>query len=257
MRATADRGTASAPVAVVAMILFVLAWPQPHQMRPHPRRSIREIDFVGSFLFIAASVLFVFAFQEGGVTLDAWTSNTVLEPLVVGCLCWVILLMWEYLVSIRWARSIAAILPFRLLRRRVYMAAAGATMLHGFIYFVIIYTLPVRFQIVNGQNALLAGVGLLPLLGSAGIGSFLGGALNKTKNRTAYTLVAASVFALLGVGLLSTLGPTNAPEPKTYGFQVFVGLGFGLAVSTASLMASYEVSFNDAGESYIFIFSFC
>jgi hypothetical protein len=48
-------------------------------------------------------------------------------------------------------------------------------MLIGFPYFVVIYALPSRFQVVNERSSLASGVALLPLLGSSAIGSTLAG----------------------------------------------------------------------------------
>jgi hypothetical protein len=65
------------------------------------------------------------------------------------------------------------------------------------------------------------------------------------KNRTFETLIVATCFMTLGTGLLSTLSPTLAAEPKTYGFQVLTGLGFGLTVSTVSMLAALECDIRD------------
>ncbi|TGO53866.1 hypothetical protein BCON_0116g00100 [Botryotinia convoluta] len=108
----------------------------------------------------------------------------------------------------------------------------------GFPYFVVIYSLPLRFQVVNGKSPLTAGLGLLPMLGSTAVASFLGGMLNGTKNRVFLTLLAGSGLSVIGTSSLSTLSNTEYVEAKTYGFLVFVGLGFGLTVSTVSMLPS-------------------
>ena len=50
---------------------------------------------------------------------------------------------------------------------------------------------------------------------------------------------------LIGTSLLSTLSNTLVVEPKTYG--VFVGLGFGLTVSTVSILGTAESELRDNG----------
>ena len=127
------------------------------------------------------------------------------------------------------------------------MAGVLATMLTGFPYFVVIYSLPLYFQVVNGKSALLAGIGLLPLLGSAAVASMVGGIINGKKNRVFETLMVGACLMLIGTACLSTLSNTLEPEPKVYGFQVFVGLGFGLTVSTVSLLAAVECEIRDHG----------
>jgi hypothetical protein len=77
-----------------------------------------------------------------------------------------------------WEGTVAAIFPLRLLGRRVYMAGVVSATMIGFPCFVIIYSLPIRFQVVNEMSALSAGIGLLPMLGSTAIGSMLGGLIS-------------------------------------------------------------------------------
>lgn len=47
---------------------------------------------------------------------------------------------------------------------------ARAIFMTGFPYFITIINLPQRFQIVNGDTPLMAGVHLLPLLASMALG---------------------------------------------------------------------------------------
>ena len=200
---------------------------------------------MGCFLLIAASVLVVFALQEGGLTAGAWSTALFIAPLVIGVCCWVLLFGWEVTIAHLFPTSIAGIFPLSLLKRRVYMFGVLSTLFTGFPYFVLIYSLPIRFQVVNETSALKAGIGLLPMLGSTAIGSMLGGLINGTKNRTFPTLITAACLMLLGTGLLSTLSSTLDVEPKTYGFQIFMGLGFGLTVSTVSQLAALECELRD------------
>lgn len=239
----------SLPIGVIPAVLFCIAWPRPHQIRHAQRRALRELDFIGCLLLIAASVLIVFAFQEGGLQPDGWGTARFIAPLVAGVVGWLLLFGWEVAVARFWASSVAAIFPLRLLKRRVYTAGALSTLLTGFPYLLIVYGLPLRFQVVNQKSALVAGIGLLPLLGAAAIGSMLGGIISGKKNRTFHTLTAGGCLMVLGTGLLSTLSDTIQVEAKTYGFQVFVGLGFGLTVSTVSMLAAIESEIRDHGTS--------
>lgn len=143
------------------MIMFVVAWPRSDQLRHAERRPFRELDFLGCFLLIAASVLVVYPFQESGIRTDAWGTAVFIAPLLVGCVCWAVLLGWELGIISRGKRSVAALLPLPLLKRRVYMSCVMATMLTGFPYFLVIYSLPLHFQVVNNTTALTAGIGML------------------------------------------------------------------------------------------------
>ena len=126
------------------------------------------------------------------------------------------------------------------------MAYVLATLLIGFPYFLIIYALPLRFQVVNGKTPLVAGLSLLPMLGASAVGSTIGGAANSKKNNSFPVLVIGSCLMVLGTGLMSTLSGTARVEPKTYGFQVLIGMAFGLTVSTVSIGAGLEADLKDA-----------
>lgn len=106
---------------------------------------------------------------------------------------------------------------------------------------------PLRCQVVNGKDALIAGVMLLPMLGSSAIGSAVSGRVNGRKDRSCETLVVATSFMALGCGLLTTISGSVSLEPKALGFLVFVGLGFGLSVSTTTMLAALQSSIRDHG----------
>lgn len=209
------------------------------------RRPWRELDFIGCLLLIAASVLVVFSFQEGGLGVNAWGTALFIAPLVFGILSWVLFFGWEVIVGRHWEHTMAAMFPLRLMKRRVYVAGILATMLMGFPYFVVIYSLPLHFEVVNGKSPLSAGVGLLPLLGGSAVASMAGGMINGKKNLAFETLLVGACLMLIGTACLSTLSNTTELEPKVYGFQVFIGLGFGLTVSTVSLLAAVESDIKD------------
>lgn len=98
--------------------------------------------------------------------------------------------------------------------------------------------LPERFQIVNGQSVLQAGVHILPLLGGCAAGSFLGGAISSRTNNTGFTLVGASALQLLGIGMMLTIPSEAGPSASHYGFQTIFGLGVGLLFSAATIMTN-------------------
>lgn len=88
----------------------------------------------------------------------------------------------------------------------------------------------------------MAGVHILPLLGACAIGSFLGGAISSRRNNTSLTLLAASSFQLLGVGLMTLVSDASYTPQYNYGFQAIFGLGVGLSLSAATIMTNIIAS---------------
>lgn len=88
----------------------------------------------------------------------------------------------------------------------------------------------------------MAGVHILPLLGACAIGSFLGGAISSRRNNTSLTLLVASCFQLLGVGLMTLVSGADFAPQYNYGFQAIFGLGVGLSLSAATIMTNIIAS---------------
>jgi MFS family permease len=239
----------NAPIGIAPLLMFLVAFPKPDQLRRIERHTFKQIDFLGFFLLVAFSVPFVLSFQEAGIhavsSSSIWSAAIFVAPLVVGIICFFAFFGWEWLVAQRWPDAVGALFPMRLAKNRVYITAVIATMLTGFPYFVVIYSLPTRFQVVNGQSALASGIALLPMLGASAIGSTLAGAASGKKNNTFPINVMGAALMLIGTAALSTLDNLKATQARAYGLQVFVGFGFGLTVSNASLLAALEAELRD------------
>ena len=105
--------------------------------------------------------------------------------------------------------------------------------------------IPERFQIVHSDNPLMAGLKLLPLLGSCAVGSFAAGAASRNRNNTSAVLVISSALQLLGVGLMTMIDSPDSSNANLYGFQVLVGFGTGLCFSAATTAVSLQVLTED------------
>lgn len=101
-----------------------------------------------------------------------------------------------------------------------------------------IIVLPERFQIVNGDDALMAGIHLLPMLGGCAFGSFLAGALSQKKNNTGVTLLAGSILQVLGTALMATLSDVATDVDSEAGYLTIYGLGVGLSFGAATILTA-------------------
>lgn len=82
--------------------------------------AVRRIDFLGAFLLLAASILFVSAVEEGG-TEYPWKSAVVLTLLCISVVLWFLFFGWQKLASGR-PSSQEPVLPWRLLTDRFTLA---------------------------------------------------------------------------------------------------------------------------------------
>lgn len=196
-----------------------------------------------------AAVLVVFSFQHAGEDpTRAWDKPVFIVPLCVGIAGWIVLLVWEFMLEGRPKNRIAPILPFCLVRNRVYTASALSTLFIGFPYLLLIYSFPIRAQVVSGADALNSGIRLLPMLATVAVATIITGKLNSVKNYLFETILAGACFMTLGCGLL-TMVHGKGDDLKALGFLALAGLGFGLSTPAATMVVSVEAPLRDYGKS--------
>ncbi|KAM0236126.1 hypothetical protein ACHAPO_005350 [Fusarium lateritium] len=234
------------PIGFVSLTVFVLAWPKAEYLPSQQRRAWKELDFLGSFLAIAAAVLIVFSFQNAGTepSNQGWKTAIFIAPLICGLLACALLVSWQIFIQHRWHDRFAPAFPVNIFRSRVYSTAVVNTLLNGFPYLLLIYAIPLRFQVVSGKSALISGVMLLPMLGASAIGSVVAGKINNKKNYTFESLLVGSCFMTLGCGLLSSLSH-ESEDAKLLGYMTFCGIGFGLTVASSTMLSMVEVPIRD------------
>ena len=110
-----------------------------------------------------------------------------------------------------------------------------------------IINIPQRLQTVNDTSAIGAGLRMLPLLLLSPVASSLSGFfISKLRWPPLYLLILGGSLQTLGVGLFSSLSSWDLTIPNAqYGYQVIMGLGFGLNLSTILIMAPMVVKEKD------------
>lgn len=93
--------------------------PQPSQFWSQQWSLIRQVDFLGAFLVLAASVFIVAALQEGNYEFG-WDSSAVIIFFVLSGICVPLFLLWQWLLSRR-ELTCQPMLPWRLLTNRLFM----------------------------------------------------------------------------------------------------------------------------------------
>lgn len=122
------------------------------------------------------------------------------------------------------------------------LSSSNALFLGG-PWFVTIFQLPQRFQVVDGISALDAGFKLIPFTVLAPVGSVISAVLaGKVKVPPIYLVLIASCIQVIGFALLSTLPIAAAASSAQYGYQVIAGFGVGINISTLILMTPYSVA---------------
>ena len=116
------------PCGVVALVVLVFAWPSPPNPYPNFRAPLKalvhHVDFLGTFLLLAASVLLIFALEQAGAAEYPWDSPIIISTLTIAGACFLSLAAWiAFLDFMKGRVPINPILPVRLLTNRILMAA--------------------------------------------------------------------------------------------------------------------------------------
>ena len=110
--------------------------------------------------------------------------------------------------------------------------------------------IPQRLQVINGLSAFGAGLRLLALALCIPLGSLVSVTL-VTKKRVPplYILVAAGILQIVGLALMGSLPVTGMDvQAKQYIYQVILGLGIGLTLSSLLIAAPTVIQEKDLGK---------
>ena len=107
----------------------------------------------------------------------------------------------------------------------------------GFPFTSLVVNIPQRFQAVNGTSPSRAGISLLPLLLMTPFASGLSAYLvsnQKLRVPPLYLVLLGSCLQLIGVGLDSSISTDveDGIQKVQYAYEVLMGLGFGLLLSS-------------------------
>lgn len=242
----------SMPICVVSTTLFFVCWTNVNKPRDQatdgPRRSL---DYVGSSLLVTAAVLVVFAFQNEGLSeTSSWSHAAFIIPLVIGLASWTGVLTWSYLINRSRTLAVMPALPITLFANRYYTSGVVSTLFLGFPLFLLVFSVPIRAQVLDDKHSFGAAVVLMPMLGATAVGTLAGACLNTRRNFMFECMIIGALLSVLGCALLATM-PDPEAESKLLGYLAIVGFGIGLSTATATLQVTVEIPPQDHGMSII------
>ncbi|EGP86308.1 unnamed protein product [Zymoseptoria tritici ST99CH_1A5] len=234
------------PIMVLSTTLFIVAYPHGcGRLRPASFASVYKVDWLGTLLLIGGCVLPCFALMHAAEVPGSWNTGSFIGSMVGGLISWILLVVWGVYHTTKMPGRLDAAFPPHLFRNRRYAATTAGSLLIGLGYVACLFSIPLRVQTVHGKGPLIAGLTLLPLLCCSAVGSIMGSVLSPTKDRFGPTIMVGSAIMALGTGLLAILDDSAAIDPKIYGFQCLVGLGFGMTASASTLVANIESKMKD------------
>ncbi|CZT41210.1 probable vacuolar basic amino acid transporter 3 [Rhynchosporium secalis] len=206
-----------------AIILFFFTTPaQAVPVKAPLKEKLLQMDIPGSFVIMGAIICYILALQWGGQT-KPWGSSE-----VIGCLVGFVLILALWVV-IEYYQGERAMIVGRLLKDRHIWSAMVFNFFLAGGFFLLLYNLPIYFQVVSGVSASDSGVRNLPLILGTTITTIISGGLISAFGVAVPFMIGGSALATIGAGLLYTLG-TNSSSSEWIGYQALSGLGIGLAL---------------------------
>jgi MFS transporter, DHA2 family, glioxin efflux transporter len=228
------------PIGGIAGCIILLFFTTPSAAVPVQaslKEKILQMDLPGTFTIMGAVICYILALQWGGQS-KAWNSGSVIACLVCFGVIMIIFFVVEYYQGER------AIIVGRLLKDRTVSVGMGFIFFLAGGFFLLLYYIPIYFQVVSGVSASQSGVRNLPLILGTTIATILSGGLITAFGHFVPFLIAGSVGSTIGSGLLYTLS-THSSSSEWIGYQALAGLGIGLALQIPVITGQAVVAPSD------------
>ena len=212
------------PIGAISGFIILLFFKTPSAAKPKSatlREKLMQMDPMGAILVMGAVISYILALRYSGQSY-AWNSSQVVGLLVSFVVLSAAFAAWEWYLEDR------AMVPFRLAGNRVYLVSSVFAFFFLGAYFVIIYYLPIYFQVIDNVSAKMSGVRNLPLILSVTISMVASGGYISITGIAAPIIVVGTALGMVCTGLLYTL-EIGTEEGKWMGYQIIGGVGWGIA----------------------------
>ena len=230
-------GWINLPLLAVAIVL-IPSFLTLQTIKLSTKAKIRQLDWLGFFLFIVGLTSFILGITMGGV-LYPWTSWRILFPIVLGLLVLIAFFTYE-------SKPVEPIIPYRVLQNRTGIIALLAALLHGLILFGVLFYIPIYFEGVIGDKPLRGSVEALALsLTVTPLAIITAFAIGHVR-RYCWAVSIGWALTTAGMGLLSLLTPSSSQVART-SLQTVAGLGLGMLFPALSIPMQASVNVDDNG----------
>lgn len=213
------------PVAVFAILVIWRIVDRDEGMLADHR-----VDYGGIAGLSVGLLALLFALDQG---IDlGWT-----DPLIIALFALALMSLLGF-IAIERRVGAMALVPVDVLKNRTFGPACLTVLLMSAIFFAALLYLPQFMAKVLGYSAAAAGVGLLPMMGTFAVTSFVAGPLYG-KMGPKLIVSAGAAFLAVGIFMLSMIDSTTDYNDLVAG-MVVLGIGIGLfysSVTTAAVTA--------------------
>jgi EmrB/QacA subfamily drug resistance transporter len=220
------------PIGIVALAVVAIQVPGTLSRVHH------VIDYIGIIVLSTAVTAFILLTSLGGTTYG-WDT----APIWILGAAGVVLVGVFVLVE---RRAVEPVLPLHLFKLRAFAVTSLVGFIVGFAMFGVITYLPVFFQVVRGLSPTVSGVQLLPLMAGLLVVSIGSGQLISRTGRYRIFPIVGSAVMVLGLYLLSLMGP-GTPAALEALYMVVLGMGIGGVMQVLVIIVQNAVPHSELG----------
>jgi MFS family permease len=208
----------------LVIVLFCLRL---HRKERILTEKLKEVDYIGSLLFVTSSTAFLIGISWGG-TQFPWNSFHTLVPLILGIVGLFAFFVWEIYFA-----------PHPLIPIQIFMSRTAAQgylgiTTTGMMLWAALYYLPLYYEGVLGYSFIIGSVSLLPAtLTLSPVAVVTGILITKTGRYRGFLWVGWAVM-LLGTGLMIDLKEDTTIVQWIF-FTIWAGVGAGILFSSMQI----------------------
>lgn len=216
--------------------LFLLPTLNPRPGETFKDRAL-ELDYLGVTLVVGLILSIVMAISFGGV-MFAWDSSRVIALFVLA-----FVLLWLFLAQQHFALGTTKerrMFPMQFFRSGTMIVLFLEVACCATNVFVPVYFLPLYFQFVKADSAIMAGVRMLPYVAFQSVIGIISGLAVGRNGYFVPWYIFAGALCISGAACFYTVDQ-NTSLANIYGYEVLLGLGSGAATQLTFAVASIKV----------------
>ena len=225
-------------VGALASPVFLLFLPPIHPVEGVPiLQRLAKLDFLGFLLNAGAWTSFTIALTMGGQQWP-WDDGRTIAIFVVFGVIVLVYFLQQYFTIFTTIKDRS--FPGQLLKSRTQVLLYIATSANITTLFVVVYFIPIYFQFVHGDSAIMAAVRLLPYVVIAcTVNVCAGNLLSRVKVYMPIYVISGVLLTLGGALLMVYLEPSTS-QSTIYGLTVLIAIGTGLTIQIGYPIATFD-----------------
>ncbi|EGW35142.1 multidrug-resistance transporte [Spathaspora passalidarum NRRL Y-27907] len=237
------------PIGGIAMAFFLYSF-RPPTPKGNYIKQLKEYDYLGTFLLISGSVLFLLALTFGASDFS-WDSGAVISCFILGPVLLILFCIWNFRFSKNQIIPTDVVIVPQIIASVLALAGIFSAFIAALIY------LSVYFQVVKDHSAMGAGLHLLPCIIAVVLCSIFSGVMIQKFRYVKVFNVVSGVVGVIGTGILALL-KVDSSFGTQVGLLIPLGIATGLQMQPSIMSAQIKAPKTPGGLIMTTIFiTFC